>query len=671
MQNSDALTLADLSADAAQVCERERQLRDVALPAEDMYTGEQHLRLMRGVRALRRSSGDEGTAIQLDLWILSAGFGLVPANRMLPPYECSFTDMRMNELRAWSRHLGVPVELRNILAEPFHLGLVLLGKKYLAACELDDRIVLGGPTLILTGQKAAAKLPELPDLRIVRLATDDTRRFKCGQVGLKGEVVARLLEKISANPTFLQQCVDPTTDLLGQLSDSDQMTTVRSPSSRVSRVISIQDDWLSESRARSLRYFIPDWDDQVDPDYDFANDEHSDGSSRWDNEVYSHEIFPTPNYDGILVSRAVIEKGSARKRDLIGNLGVHDFLRVPRAFTVIGDCGAFGYVREPAPPYSTNEIIDYYTNLGFDLGVSVDHLIFTEVDDERKYRYELTINNAAEFLREHRARGLHWRPVGAVQGWSPESYRDAARQLVELGYDYIALGGLARSRTTDILDILRSVRDGIPSNVSIHLFGVARLEATLAFQALGVQSFDSASPLRRAWLDARKNYLTPDGWYASIRIPYLRGQRAQQIVRDGLMSEAHLSRLEQDCLSGIRSFAQHSHGPSNELLDMLMSYDALLRGSSTDTYGSRERIGRLLADRPWERCGCAVCQRRGVEVVVFRGNNRNRRRGFHNTYVFYQLLGRLLNDEKIPWIQQVDAGTNSTRQLELALTESN
>ena len=29
-----------------------------------------------------------------------------------------------------------------------------------------------------------------------------------------------------------------------------------------------------------------------------------------------------------------------------------------------------------------------------------------------------------------------------------------------------------------------------------------------------------------------------------------------------------------------------------------------------------------------------------------RGNNRNRRRGFHNTYVFYELLKRVLVDEQ-------------------------
>ena len=29
-------------------------------------------------------------------------------------------------------------------------------------------------------------------------------------------------------------------------------------------------------------------------------------------------------------------------------------------------------------------------------------------------------------------------------------------------------------------------------------------------------------------------------------------------------------------------------------------------------------------------------------MLIFRGNNRNRRRGFHNTHVFYSLIDRAL-----------------------------
>jgi len=42
-----------------------------------------------------------------------------------------------------------------------------------------------------------------------------------------------------------------------------------------------------------------------------------------------------------------------------------------------------------------------------------------------------------------------------------------------------------------------------------------------------------------------------------------------------------------------------------------------------------------LRSRPWEKCDCPICREYGVEVCIFRGNDRNRRRGFHNTRRFY------------------------------------
>src|SRR5262249_35077744 len=112
---------------------------------------------------------------------------------------------------------------------------------------------------------------------------------------------------------------------------------------KVDRVIEIPQAWWDRPHRQKLRYFIPEWDDLVDPDYDFAADVHSGGTGDWSNEVYAHQIYPEPNYDGILVSRAVVQK-SKKKHARINAMGVHRFLRVPRNFPIIGDCGAFDYI---------------------------------------------------------------------------------------------------------------------------------------------------------------------------------------------------------------------------------------------------------------------------------------------------------------------------------------
>jgi queuine/archaeosine tRNA-ribosyltransferase len=79
-----------------------------------------------------------------------------------------------------------------------------------------------------------------------------------------------------------------------------------------------------------------------------------------------------------------------------------------------------------------------------------------------------------------------------VQGWDPDSYAKAAAQYVKMGYRYIGLGGLVRSSTKDILQIVRKVREKVSFDVSIHLFGIARLDFMKTFSDAGVQSVDSA-----------------------------------------------------------------------------------------------------------------------------------------------------------------------------------
>jgi hypothetical protein len=53
------------------------------------------------------------------------------------------------------------------------------------------------------------------------------------------------------------------------------------------------------------------------------------------------------------------------------------------------------------------------------------------------------------------------------------------------------------------------------------------------------------------------------------------------------------------------------------------------------------RYRRTLEDRPWERCRCAICRAVGIEVVLFRASNRNKRRGIHNLAVFHDRVQQL------------------------------
>jgi len=78
--------------------------------------------------------------------------------------------------------------------------------------------------------------------------------------------------------------------------------------------------------------------------------------------------------------------------------------------------------------------------------------------------------------------------------------------------------------------------------------------------------------------------------------------------------------------------------PMEEVLDALVVYDIFCEPSRDH----REIYREVLMDRPWTRCPCDICRQLGYHVILFRGAERNRRRGFHNVWVFYRRLRREL-----------------------------
>ncbi|WP_020602249.1 tRNA-guanine transglycosylase DpdA [Spirosoma spitsbergense] len=636
-----ALIFSDFEAGADKIKEREAELEPLLMPAASLYTGQQHVRLMKGITESLLNTG-----IQAELFILSAGYGLIRSDRHIAPYEVTFATMKKKDLNSWSSFLNVPSDFRQTVQTPYDFSLILLGDNYLEACQLTGDVQFGGPTILFCGASAAKKMPKLGNLKVVPLTNKEAKRFSCGLVGLKGELAARVLSRIVDEGTeFVLKIIDADTplDLLDEPkknNENGRKKPLANP--KVDQVITLPATWKDSSHKSRLRYFIPEWDDLVDGDYNFLEDVHSGGSGDWSNEVYAHQMFTEPNYDGILISKVVAEK-SVKKKERINSLGVHRFCRVPREFPIMGDCGAFGYIAHDVPPYSTSEMLDYYTRLDFDLGVSLDHLIVSGTMETAKERYQLTIQNAEDFLVEHRKRDLQWRPIGAVQGWDPKSYSAAAEQYVKMGYDYIALGGLIRTSTQNIVKIVEEVTKVVPRKVDIHLFGLARLSAMRTFSKLGVTSVDSASHLRRAWLGSNDNYWTVGGEkFAAIRIPEGgKSFRAKRMIKEGGLSEEKILSLEKKCLKAVRGY-DNGEVSLSATLDTLDAYDQLI---TEDRKSMRKEYERTLSAKPWKSCSCDICQKDGVEVIIFRGNNRNRRRGFHNTNIFYSLLKRILTDE--------------------------
>ena len=392
-----------------------------------------------------------------------------------------------------------------------------------------------------------------------------------------------------------------------------------------------------------MKFFLPDWDDRVDPGYDFLTDSMTLVRDPYENDLYAHELFDERVYDGILVSRMALDR-TGRKRQRVEQVGMRAYLRMPDDLELFGDCGAFGYIEEREPIFSTEDILEYYHRLGFDYGVSVDHIVLPEFAHQRSYRYKLTLRNAEDFLRMHRDGELGFTPVGAAQGWDECTYVEAAEALVGMGYEYIALGGLARSSTKEISRIVTAVSDVVADRACLHVFGVARASLLPLLLELGVTSADSAAPLRQAWLAAKDNYYTEDGGaFAAIRIPVATEGRALSgsLVARSEAVYSDLRVAEREALDAVRAYARRALGIA-ETMKRISAYDSMLGARVYERNpGLREQLYReLLRRRPWDRCGCPVCETIGVEVMIFRGNNRNRRRGFHNLWVLRRRIER-------------------------------
>lgn len=400
-------------------------------------------------------------------------------------------------------------------------------------------------------------------------------------------------------------------------------------------------------------YFLPDWDDFLDVDYDFEHDQLSSPSRKNRNEAHGIELMrPDRLCDGVLVSLAqntgtkgLLRRVKAPTRDSLSPRSVRENFNLAADQWAFADCGAFSYSNEDRPTITVEQAVAVYDLYGFDLGASVDHIPLEKIRkngkrqelslEARRQRVELTRENAEKFLALARKRKARFTPVGIVQGLDAEDFARQIPDYADMGYRHIALGGLVPRSDADILEVVEQVEKQfkrLNHRPWLHLMGIFRPKLQQHFRRLGVDSFDSATYFRKAWLRSDQNYLGTDGqWYAAIRVPpSYDGRTAKRLLQSG-KPEKKIQHLERVARDALRAFASRRVS-LDACLEAVMKYDKLLdRGESTETR-LRQAYRRTLQERPWEKCHCRLCKDLGIEMLVFRGLNRNKRRGAHNTW---------------------------------------
>jgi hypothetical protein len=404
-----------------------------------------------------------------------------------------------------------------------------------------------------------------------------------------------------------------------------------------------------------MKYYLPDAQDLVDPSFDFLTERRSRTRLRQRDDLYLHETFAQPACDGILVSKGIVDgygnlgsRYTLAQRQRLLREGGPAFLRTQRPdgrrIPVMGDCGAFTYVKEEIPPYSVEEVISFYGECGFDYGISVDHVILAyeadldgaAVPDDFRKRQAITLDLARLFLAQSRTLGDRFTPMGVAQGWSPKSYAHAVSELQKMGYANIAVGGMVPLKTPEIVAILRGIATVRRTSTELHLLGVTRADRMQEFASLGVTSFDSTSPLRQAFKDDKDNFYTLDRTFVAIRIPQIDGNpKMMKGIQSGKIPHDRARKLEREALEAMRDFDVGNRSV-DATINAVCEYERLYNDKADYADAYRE----TLKAKPWKACSCEICERLGHHVILFRGAERNRRRGFHNVWTFYRRLQR-------------------------------
>jgi len=559
-------------------CSARKRPEKGLLPAIERYDGV-------NFRVLRKFLLENGWPAGLVIKILSAKFGLIDATDLIELY-----DERMKPNRAEEHRVSVTAKLESL--GRLKTAFVNLGQDYLPA--LDEKTLRSASREVIHAE---------------------------GGIGEKMRSMKMWLRKL---PSF----------------------TATMPRTK---------------GKRPYLYFFPDWDDYVSVPFIGEDDDPVSTTRKYAHEIFGAEQTP---YDGMLVSLAQLYTGkgalSRLDRKDTANANLRKSMKVPKRLLLFGDCGAFSYVNEDKPPFTAAEAARLYDHFGFDIGASVDHIPLPEIiiadkkgnlkkralsEAEQSERVELTTTNAERFLQACRRNRYGFIPLGVIQGTTLSSYVECTHRYIDMGYKHIALGGLVPRTDAAIIEICSAVRGAIQSrtrtlrkNVWIHLFGILRPKIQPVFRSLGISSFDSASFLRKAWLRSDQNYLSPDGsrWFSTIRIPISGSSRMQDGARNSSICPERLLELETRCLSEVRGY-DGTEAAKARAVELINAYGPLLQRRGEDNHFV-EKHDALLTEQPWKKCRCPMCKEIGIDVVIFRGAGRNKRRGLHNTWVFYHKI---------------------------------
>jgi len=210
---SNPLVMSDFELSKEQFKMRELGLSSHKTTAGKMYSGRQHQFLMQAVEKLRA----EGSGLEIEVWILSAAYGVINENEEIAPYDVTFTDMSKKVLRQWAIRRSIPDQMAALVQRPADFQMILLGSKYLDAAALGEDLTYEAPTMIVCGHSETPRLPQWPNVRLLGVGISEASRLRQGLVWIKGYIAAQVLSLIEGDNDLVSELVNSDFDLISEL----------------------------------------------------------------------------------------------------------------------------------------------------------------------------------------------------------------------------------------------------------------------------------------------------------------------------------------------------------------------------------------------------------------------------------------------------------------------
>ena len=211
--------------------------------------------------------------------------------------------------------------------------------------------------------------------------------------------------------------------------------------------------------------------------------------------------------DGIITNAYLLWKDEETRKKLISR-GIHDFFDFDGL--IMTDSGAFQLMQYGEIDAENRKIVEFQRDIGVDIGVILD-IPGLGNRERMEENVKETIKRAMEVQDIIGDSDTLW--AGPVQGGIFEDLRRySAKEMVELGFDYFAVGSvvplLNRYDFYNALNALVWAREEIPVDRPVHFFGAGHPMVFSFGVGLGADVFDSAAYT----LFANKGkYLTENG----------------------------------------------------------------------------------------------------------------------------------------------------------------